>query len=319
MRIMRQVTLLQNILVRMCVLTLCAVCGAFPGCTDNIWRGQVATVNGSPITLDQVIALRNSTHFDWTAAPAAEVDVMRQQYGDALTNLLAVELVKQYLAKKKLSVTEEEVLAEENIIRADYPEGGFEEILVEEAIDLETWRFLLHNHLSVQRFLDKILKPDIVITPEEADAYLKAHPGEFIRPPWAYFFLVSGTDKEDVAACGKDLDAEGDPVVVQQRHPETVIRTVRLDINRLDAAFGEVIATLHPGDLSPVFPLGGEFHQILLLETLPQRQADPNEVYAHIAETLTAQKLQVAYNEWVLNRLRKASIKVSQQLLSHLR
>lgn len=305
-----------------CILALCAVLAVLAGaagCMDNIWRGQVATVNGNPISLDQVAALRNSTHFDWTSSPLAELDVMRKQYGDALTNLVAVELVKQQLAKKKLSVTMEDVLAAENAIRADYPEGTFEDILVGEAIDLETWRFLLHNHLSVQRFVDTIIRPDIVITPEEADAYLKANPSEFIRPPWAYFFLVSGADRAAVISCTKDLDVKGDAVAVQQRHPEVLIRTVRLDINRLDPVFGQIIAGLDPGDLSAVFELGGEFHQILMLEARPERQAEPNEAYAQITEVLMGQKVQEAYNTWVRSRMEKATIKVSHQLLSNLR
>lgn len=298
-----------------CLLAACLCLSAFSGCTDNIWRGQVATVNGAPITLDQLAALRNSTYFDWTPPSMAEMDVMQRQYGDALTSLIAVELVKQHLGKKKLSVTEEELLAEENYIRADYPPGTFEAILISEAIDLETWRFLLHNHLSVLRFMDKILRQNITITPEEVDAYLKAHPREFVRPPWVYFFLVSGAEKENVAACAKDLDTDGDPIVVQERHPEAFIRTVRLDANRLDPILGVVVAQLRPGDLSPLFVMGGEFHRVLLLETLPERQAGPEEAYLQIEETLVARKMQEAYNKWVWNRMRKATIKISEQLL----
>ena len=299
------------------ILLLCLAMSACwgGGCEDTIWRGQVATVNGKPITLDQVKALRDSTHFDWLLPSVPELDVMRKQYGDSLTSLIAVELVKQQLAKKKVSVTPEELLAEENSIRADYPPGGFDDILVSEAIDLETWRFLLHNHLSVQRFLNRILRPDVVITPEEVDAYLKAHPAEFIRPPWAYFLLVSDTDKGAVAACAKALDEGGDPVEVQERHYNTLIRTVRLDINRLDPSLGSIVAKLRPGDLSPVFSLNGEFHQILLLKLLPERSMEPREAYLYIEEILVARKIQDAYNRWIRGRIQKSTIKISGQLL----
>ncbi len=299
------------------MVSLCLV--SVPACTDNIWRGQVATVNGEPITLDQVRALRNSTHFDSTFLPLDDLEAMREQYGDALTNLVAVALVKQHLARKNMSVTPEEVTAEEHSIRADYPPGTFEGVLVSEGIDLETWRFLLRNHLSVQRFLDNILRPDITITPEEADAYLKTHPSEFVRPPWVYFFLVTGEGKEAVEASAKELDALGDPVLAQERHPETLIRTVRLDTNRLSPALAQTVSRLHPGDLSPVIVMNGEFHQILLLETLPQRQAEPDEAYFQIEELLVAQKLQAAYNDWVKRRIQKAMIKISKHLLPHLR
>lgn len=292
---------------------------ALAGCKDNIWRGEIASVNGRPITLEQVAALRNSTYFDWTSSPMADVDAMRQQYGDALTNLIAVELVKQQLEKKKIAVTKEELAAEENRIRADYPPGTFEDMLLGEAINIEMWRFLLHNYLSVERFLDKVLSEGIVISPEEVDAYLRAHPKDFVRPPWAYFFLVSGTEEKKVADCAKDLDATSDPVKVQDRHPETVIRTVRMDTPRLDPLLAKEVAKLSPGDLSPVFSISGEYHQILLLESLPERQADPREAYMQIEETLTMQKIHDSYNAWVLNRLKKSKIKVSGQLLPHLR
>ena len=300
------------ILLSVCLLPVSA-------CTDNIWRGQVATVNGEHVSLDQVRALRNSTHFQSTSLPMdGGLEIMREQYADALTSLVAAALVKQHLVRKKMPVTLEEIVVEENLIRADYPPGTFEEILVSEGIDIETWRFLLHNHLSVQRFLNKILRPGIAITPEEADTYLKMHPDEFIRAPWAYFFLITGEEKEAVESCAKDLDVLGDSVLVQERYPETLIRTVRLDTNRLPLALEQAVSELHPGDLSPVIAMNGEFHQILLLETLPQRQAEPDEAYLQIEELLVAQKLQNAYNDWVMRRIQKSTIKISKHLLPHL-
>lgn len=289
------------------------------GCTDNVWRGEVARVNGRPISLDQVAAMRNSTYFDWTSHPMAELDVMRKQYGDALTDLVAVELVKQYLAKKKLSVTAGELADKEAQIRADYPPGAFEEVLVSEAIDLETWRFLLHNHLSVQRFLDRVLRRDMALSPEEVEAYRRARPNAFLRPPWAYFFLVSGAEADRVAACAKDLDASSDPVHVQESHPDVSIRTVRMDTPRLDPAIAEEVEKLRPGDLSPVFEVNSEFHQILLLQSLPAREADAREAYLQIEEALGSRKLQAAYNQWVQTRLKKADIEISKHLLPRLR
>lgn len=306
--------------MRKITLVLCLFLLLLAGCNDNIWRGEVASINGRPITLDQVAALRNSTYFDWTSSPmATDVDAMRKQYGDALTNLLVVEMVKQHLEKKKMTVTGKDVAEEENRIRADYPPGTFENTLVSEAIDIEMWRFLLHNYLSVQRFLNAVLRAEIDIRPEEVDVYLRAHPKDFVRPPWAYFFMVSGADMNNVAECAKDLDKTGDPVQVQERHPGVVIRTVSLDIPRLDPIVAKAINKLFPGDLSPVFTINREHHQVLLLEMLPERQADPQEAYKQIEEILATQKMGAAYNTWVLNRLKKAKIKVSKQLLPHLR
>lgn len=285
------------------------------GCIDEAWRGEVARINGTSIMLGQVEALRNSTHFEWTSTPMAEMEQMRQQYGEALTNLLAVELVKQYLKRKELSVTDAEVAAEENLIRSDYPPGTFEDFLVKDAIDLEHWRFLLRNYLSVQRFLDKVIKPGITISSQEVAAYIKAHPEEFVRPPWVHFFLVSGPDKALVEKCAGELARNTTAVAAQAANPGVVIRDVRLDAPRLEASMDAALAKIAPGELSAVLQLDGEFHQMLLQERLPEHQLDPGDVYLEIEKSLFNQKISVSYNNWIGSRMAKADIQVATRLL----
>lgn len=288
------------------------------GCTDTSLRGTIASVNGKSITLAQVKALRNSTYFDWSAPSVTDVDVTWQQYGAALTNLIVMELVKQQLEKKKIAVRDEEVLAEEKLIRADYPPETFEKMLVSEAIDLDMWRFLLHNYLSVQRFFEKLLRNEVIVNPEEASDYAKANPHEFTRPSWVHLFLISGGDEKLVVSCARELDRTGDPIHAQENNPDVVIRTVRMDLPRLDPVFARAVAALRPGDVSPVIRHNNEFHQILLLESLPKREADANEIYLQAEAVLMERKIHAAYNAWVRERIRKSSIRVSRPLLQYL-
>ena len=288
---------------------------ALPGCFDDVWRGNVAIINGTGITLNQVAALRNSTYFEWTNAPLTEMDDMRKQYGEALTNLLAVELVKQYLKSKKLDVTDEEVAAEEERIRADYPQGTFKDMIIGESIDMESWRFLLKNHLSVQRFLDKVLKPNIVIKPEEIAAYFKTHPEEFVRPPWVHFYFISGGDKSAVEACAHELAATKNPVETQTNNPHAVVRTAYMDEHRLDPLIRDTVAKVEPGNLSEVIRMEDEFHQILLVERRGERPLEASEAFLLIEQRLLDQKYGAAYNTWLADRMAKATIKIAAQLL----
>ena len=284
-------------------------------CFDDVWRGNVATINGTGITLDQMAALRNSIYFDWTITPLTEMENMRKQYGEALTNLLAVELVKQHLKRKKLEVSPEEVAAEEARIRADYPPGTFEQMIVDEAIDMESWRFLLLNSLSVRRFLDAVLRPNIAILPEEVGTYLKEHPEEFVRPPWVHFYMVSGTEKDVVEKCAKELAESMDPARVQTENPNALVRTVRMDVPRLPSVYSDELAKMNPGDLSPMVTTEDEFHQMCLVEKLSERPLEPGEAYLQIERTLLEQKSAVEYNKWIASQMAKANIKVASKLL----
>jgi parvulin-like peptidyl-prolyl isomerase len=92
-----------------------------------------------------------------------------------------------------------------------------------------------------------------------------------------------------------------------------------MDTPRLDPILAQEVAKLRPGDLSPPLKINDEFHQMLLLESLPAREADPQEAYLQIEEILLAQKMGVAYNEWIAGHLKKATIKVSSRFLQYLR
>ncbi len=291
-----------------------ALCFA-AGCEDRPQPGEVARINGRGITLAQLEAMQGSSFPDWPASASEDRNGLRKQYGPALTDLMALELVKQQLERKKMAVTDEEVAVEEAQIRADYPPGAFEAMLVNEGIDRESWRFLLRNKLSLQRFIMKMLRPEISISPEETTGYYREHEAEFVRPAWARFIMISGPSKELVEQAKAKLAATGDPVRLQADFAALAVRTVRMDKNRLLPDFVKELDRMRPGQFSPVIKGGDEFHVLLLLEATAERRLSPTEAYPQIEETLLEGKLHTAYNTWIQGRLAKADIKVSPHLL----
>ncbi len=296
------------------LFVLAAFCLA-AGCEERMQPGEVARINGRIIMLSQLEAMRNSAFFDGSASVVEDQNELHKQYGPALTDLLALELVKQQLEKKKMAVTDQEVLAEEALIRADYPPGAFESMLVNEGIDRENWRFLLRNTLSLRRFLSKTLRPGISVTPEETTTYYREHEAEFVRPAWAHFLLISGPNRDVVEQGKSRLAATGDPTQVQAQHASLAVRTIRMDRERLLPVFVAELDRMRPGQLSAVVMGGDEFHAMLLLETTPERRLSPTEAYPLIEETLLESKLDAAYNAWIQGRLAKSDIRVSRRLL----
>lgn len=56
-------------------------------------------------------------------------------------------------------------------IKSDYPEGVFEETLLEFAVSYESWKDRLRTRLIMEKVIDKQLKDQIVITPEDVARY----------------------------------------------------------------------------------------------------------------------------------------------------
>ena len=278
-------------------------------------QGVVASINGRVVTLDQLEAMQDATSMTMDASLPQAAERLRREYGFALTELLVLELVNQQLEKKKIPVTAAEIAAEEAVIRGDYPGNSFDTMLREESIDLTTWRFLLKNHLAVQKFRKQILRSGISIASEEVEAYYHQNSAEFVRPAWVYYITISGEDKKDVEQGRAQLLSTADPAKVQREHPDLVVYTARMSKKRLAPELAADVAGLKPGQTTAVRKTREGFGILLLLDEGPEKRLTPTEAYPLIEDVLLDRKLQNAYTQWAETSLSKAKIRVTRHLL----
>ena len=101
-----------------------------------------------------------------------------------LLNRMTEELILLQRAKDiGLDVTDEEIDQNISEIKSDYPEGEFEQTLLEYAVSYHTWRENIKNRLIMEKLIDKELKAPITITPEDiANYYDENYKGETLKP-----------------------------------------------------------------------------------------------------------------------------------------
>jgi foldase protein PrsA len=114
--------------------------------------GDIATVNGEPVTrtafVDQLESL-----------PQAKA---------VLNQLIQGKLIDQYAKDHKIDVTDAELKAKEDEIRARYPAGQFDQILKSQNISQDQ----LHKILRQQIIVEKAVAPDIKISDADIKNYL---------------------------------------------------------------------------------------------------------------------------------------------------
>ena len=89
-------------------------------------------------------------------------------------NQLIVELVLlERAGELGISVTDAELSEEVARIKSDYPEGEFEEALLQFAVSYDSWESRLKTRLTMEKVIDEELKKRITITPEEIAKYYK--------------------------------------------------------------------------------------------------------------------------------------------------
>lgn len=278
--------------------------------------GVVARVNGQPIYLSQLEAKYDLSHLGWSGSVSPTLGKLKEDYSRILSELIAQELIFQVLDEKGFAVTEEEMLHAEAKVRADYPKGMFEQVLVEEYIDLDVWRRQLRAHLAYEKFLQHILRPRIVIEPAEIEAYYQHHLDVFNLPARVVFALVSGPDKDTVRQAVELYQAEGDLQNLSQAFEGVRAQEIKILQDRLTKKWSEALAGIPEGGATRPLSAQEGYEVLVLLERRPAQQLAPAEAYPLVEKILLEKKLQEAFSQWLENELADADIFVSQQLLA---
>lgn len=277
-------------------------------------KGVVAKVNGRPITLQQLEMRHSFSALSGPAESNPSVAVLQQEYGQVLGDLMVLELVAQSLEKRGMPVTDEELAKAEAEIRADYPEGAFEQVLVEEYIDLDTWRQQLRSRLAVEKFFREVLRPEIKIDYQEAEAYYKEHINDFYLPPRVRFVMLRAPSLELVDQAVAAFAQSPDPAAVIARFPQVQVQDLRMREDRLTSAWRGALKGLAPGQTSQPLADRDGFARLVMVENTPAKVLDASRAYPLVEKVLVEEKLGRAFDAWLTAQLATTDIRVTPLL-----
>jgi hypothetical protein len=284
------------------------------GCEKPVIPGEIALVNGTPISLKQLQAAHDAVSLNWDASDVA-TPALREEYGALLAGIIAQELVLQELSRLHLSVTEEELAAEEALLRSDFPGEEFERMLLEESIDLDIWRDSLHRHLAMKKFLGSVLRESITLGAQEVEAYYLEHQDSFRVPEFIHFLQINGLVREQIAAACGQFRQIPDAAALQAQFHNFTVREVHMQRDRLSPEQLAGLEGLGILQASPVLEMNGEFFGMVLLNREEPRAMTRTETYALIEGILLEKKIQEAFERWLAGRLSDSDISISTHLV----
>ena len=302
----------------LCLLSLC-LAFIFSGCDDEKVppRGQygvVATVNGSPISLQYLQAKYDFNNLTWSTSAMPTADDLQRQYGNALTELIIAKLMEQELKNRDITISDAELKAAEDQVRADYPEGDFERSLVEDYIDIDIWRAFLHQRLITLKFIDTVLRPEITISPADMEAYYQKHIEEYTLPVREHFIVVDCENKDTAEKLRKDyLRDKRTPSPTDDG--EVNVREITANKERLPQPWLEALSGLQSKDASGVKFYEQRYQFIIFLEQLPKQVLDLTTAYSRVEAGLVESRSEAAFDHWLGKVLKDADIRVSRPLL----
>lgn len=303
---------MNKIIVTVLLSMLVVVSACSPEETD---LGVVAKVNGKAIQLSQLEFKHDLLHMEGSGVFVPSVASLRQEYGRILGDTIVQELVVQALDNKGLGVTAEELERAEEEVRGDYPEGAFEQVLVEEYIDLDSWRKQLRYHQAMKKFYQQVLRPTIKIDYKEAEDYYKSHLSDFYLPERLKILVVKGPSRELVVRALELFADEQDVKALARQLKQVSTREITIREEQLSASWRNALRGVEVGGAGSIMTERSGFEALVLLARNPAKVLGPTQAYPLVEDALLEQKLHEAFELWLSKEWKRATIEVSKHLL----
>jgi len=160
------------------IWVLCLVWLMAIGCSDQ--KAQPSTVSLVRVNDQSISVSEFNRRYDAVSAEfpvSMDADpVIEKEMKLRLLNQLTEELILLERADELgLAISNQELSTAIEAIRADYPAGEFEKVLVEQAIVYDEWKAQLRMRLLKEKVVREDLETSIVLTPEEVSASYEAH------------------------------------------------------------------------------------------------------------------------------------------------
>jgi hypothetical protein len=276
---------------------------------------EIASVDGVPITFREAESRRAHLFSNPSSIRSLETNAaLREQYLYVIRQMVEEILITRFMERQGKDLSEGELEEEENLIRGDYPPGTFEQMLMDEGINLVQWRQQLRRMILVRKYIATEIRPRVIPAPEAIQEYYNSHSGEFVIPEQWHFLQISGTDKAEVEAARKALLADKNATKAQRLHLVT-IREVQTGSDMLPEDIRRDLAKLAPWETTWVASPEKGFSVLVFLDKTPQAPLDAARVTARVEQILTENSLAEAYGEMVARLVKKAKVRIADVLL----
>ena len=132
-------------------------------------------VNESMLTVDAYLREVDEVAADILVNKDSDNKVMVDIRLRVLNQLTERLIVFERAKELGIGVNDQELDALVASIKADYPKGEFEQVLLEQAVSYVEWKNKMRTRLLMQKVIDQELEPKIRVTSEEISAYYEQH------------------------------------------------------------------------------------------------------------------------------------------------
>jgi peptidyl-prolyl cis-trans isomerase C len=287
----------------------------------------LARVNGDPVTREEFE--RALQGLEGRAGGPIPADQRDRLYRGVLDQLIAVKLLQQEAAARRIAVADADVDARVEQIRAQFPlPGAFERMLDARKTTLERLRADTRRDLAVARLIEAEAGRAAAVTPQQVGDFYTKNPERFQqkeRVRASHILLTLPRDAD--AATRAQVRARAEDVLAQARSGKAFAALARrysqdpgsapnggdlgyLQRGQMAGPFADAAFSLPVGATSDVIetPLG--FHVLRVVERQPARVLPVEEVRPQIEQYLKGLSREARTAEFVASLKSKGNVEI---------
>ncbi|MBI5809856.1 MAG: peptidyl-prolyl cis-trans isomerase, partial [Deltaproteobacteria bacterium] len=275
------------------------------------------TAGGRVITLKEYQeALKRYLPDDTTNMDKTELAALKK---DLITQLIEETLMLQEADKFNIAVTDAELDAEVERIKAESGDERFMDGVMGRYGDFNAWKGEIRKKLVINRVIERLITPKILVSEGAAVRYYEEHIKDYTLPEQARArMIVVATEEEARRVRGRLTTANF----------ADVAREVSLSPERINGGdmgffgegdmpeeFEEVVFKLKTGEISRVVKTGYGYHIFILVERKKGGRLKYQDVRDGIMARVEQDKTEAELSDWIAFLKESAKVSIREELL----
>jgi peptidyl-prolyl cis-trans isomerase C len=290
-----------------------------PSCKKNVAPHIVAEIDGDAITVDEFTAefFPLVESYD-TPLSDQEQEALKNLKEALLDQLIEKRIILHEAPKMGITVSDEELEEVLASIQRGYPEGGFEEVLQDEA-SRHRWKEQLRQRLLIEKVISRVSQITSPIDEKTMRQYYEKHQEEFVVAEQVRVRQIVVKDREDAEGILRKLK-RGDPF-------DELAKRYSLGPEAEEGGdlgfFGrggmpeefDVVFSLQEGEISDVVQSPYGYHIFQVVTKGGQSALDFAQVKDQIRSMIMREEADKIFQDWLKSIKKQARITVNKSAL----
>lgn len=296
------------------------------GCSQGGKQGAaltvLATVNGEPVTLEQLNNRMKFLNLGFTNVSthnAATEDASLE----ALSQLIEETLYMQEAKKKGIAVSGKEVAERLATLREDYPDGSFERTLQSGHLTEDDFKEDVTRKLTIEKLLAAEVYSNVKVADSELKKYFKDHRDEFNRPLQVRARQIVVEDETNATGILEKIRHGADFATIAKEQSLSPDGEAGGDLGYFSKGdmppeFEDIVFKLKPGQISPVVKSPYGYHIFKVEDVRKAIHPKFDEVKDQVRQKIAATRGESDYMEWQAGLKGRSVIEVETEALDKL-